>query len=579
MITVSTKAKILAAILACLWISTALAQETPTVSKVAILPFTMNAPSDLAYMKDSIRDMLTSRLAWQGKVQVIDRASVEQAMRNKKGGVSPEEAVAIGKGLKADYVLFGTVTAIGKAVSIDAKMVPMKSGAEPVDLYAQANSLDEVIPKINQFAELVNRKAFGRSTDTAQQGAEVDTSATMNPEFLIPQMMMAGAKISYLNPNFLEVTPDGAIGQPGLWRSQTFNWGIVGMDVGDLDGDGRQELVTVTKDKVMVYQRLEGGLKSVAIYQGDKLDRFVSVSVVDANKDGKGEIFVTNLRRSNIPGKQVERGGSITSNVDWDPSSLVLSYGSGKITVMANKLPYFLGSVELAQRGKILIGQTKGSENVFRSEIFEMQLIGNTLKQLVSLPVPRRCNVFNFAKWDINGDGADEIVVIDDENRLLVLNSQGDQIWKSDSRFGATTNLVEAKIRDRQYNQIDYVSIPAPILIADLNKDGIPEIIVNDNLGQGRFMPEGFKAYDKSQITSLSWNQLGLVENWKTMEVGGMVTGFRIGDLTKGGIPQLIGSMVLAKDLLKIWDSQSMIFSYDLNIAPNKGDKKADKKM
>jgi hypothetical protein len=112
-----------------------------------------------------------------------------------------------------------------------------------------------------------------------------------------------------------------------------------------------------------------------------------------------------------------------------------------------------------------------------------------------------------------------------------------------------------------------------------LNKDGIPEIIVNDNLGQGRLMPEGFKYYDKSQITSLSWNQLGLVENWKTMEVGGMVTAFRIGDLTKGGVPQLIGSMVLAKDLLKVWDSKSTVFSYDLNIAPSKLATNANKQV
>ncbi len=448
MTTVRTKARIFAAILVCLWVSIALAQQPPTVSKVAILPFTMNAPNDLAYMKDSIRDMLTSRLAWQGKVQVIDRAAVEQAMRGKKTALTPEEAVAIGKGLKADYVLFGAVTAIGKAVSIDAKMVPIKGGAEPVDLFSQANSLDEVIPKINQFAELVNRKAFGRSTDMAQQSTEIDTSATMNPEFLIPQMMMPGGKISYLNPNFLEITPDGAIRQPGLWRSQTFNWGILGMDVGDLDGDGRQELVTVSHDKIIVYQRIEGGLKSVATYQGDKLDRFAWVAVLDANKDGKSEIFVTNLRRHSLPGKQADKGG-LTANVDWDPSSLVLSYSSGKLTVVADRLPYFLSTVELSQRGKILIGQSKGSDNAFRSEIFEMQFVGKTLKTLVSLPVPKRCNVFNFAKWDLNGDGSEEVVVIDEENRLLVLNSHGDQLWKSDSRYGATTNLVEAKVVDR----------------------------------------------------------------------------------------------------------------------------------
>jgi TolB-like protein len=568
----------LTTILVCLWVSIALAQQSPTLSKVAILPFTMNAPNDLAYMKDSIRDMLTSRLAWQGKVQVIDRASVDQAMRSRKTGLTPEEAVAIGKGLKADYVLFGTVTAIGKAVSIDAKMVPIKADAEPVDLYSQANSLDDVIPKINQFAELVNRKVFGRSTDMAQSSTEIDTSATMNPELLIPQMMMPGGKISYLNPNFLEVTPEGALRQPGLWRSQTFNWGILGMDVGDLDGDGQQELVTVSHNNIIVYKRIEGALKAVANHHGDKLDRFTWVVAVDANKDGRSEIFVTNLRRFSQPEKQTDKGG-LTANVDWDPSSLVLSYSGAKLTVVADKLPYFLSAVELSQRGKILIGQRKGMDNAFRSEISEMQLVGNTVKTLVSLPVPNRCNVFNFAKWDINGDGADEVVVIDHENKLLILNTQGDQIWKSDSRYGATSNMVEAKVVDSRYAQIDYVSINSPILITDLNKDGIPEIIVNDNLGQGRFMPEGIKYYDKSQITSLSWNQLGLVENWKTMEVGGMVTAFRIGDLTKGGVPQLIGSMVLAKDLLKVWDSKSTVFSYDLNIAPTPAEKKGDRRM
>ena len=571
-------ARILTTMLVCLWVSIALAQQSPTLSKVAILPFTMNAPNDLAYMKDSIRDMLTSRLAWQGKVQVIDRASVDQAMRSRKTGLTPEEAVAIGKGLKADYVLFGTVTAIGKAVSIDAKMVPIKADAEPVDLYSQANSLDEVIPKINQFAELVNRKVFGRSTDMAQSSTEIDTSATMNPELLIPQMMMPGGKISYLNPNFLEVTPEGALRQPGLWRSQTFNWGILGMDVGDLDGDGQQELVTVSHNNIIVYKRIEGALKAVANHHGDKLDRFTWVVAVDANKDGRSEIFVTNLRRFSQPEKQIDKGG-LTANVDWDPSSLVLSYSGAKLTVVADKLPYFLSAVELSQRGKILIGQRKGMDNAFRSEISEMQLVGNTVKTLVSLPVPNRCNVFNFAKWDINGDGADEVVVIDHENKLLILNTQGDQIWKSDSRYGATSNMVEAKVVDSRYAQIDYVSINSPILITDLNKDGIPEIIVNDNLGQGRFMPEGIKYYDKSQITSLSWNQLGLVENWKTMEVGGMVTAFRIGDLTKGGVPQLIGSMVLAKDLLKVWDSKSTVFSYDLNIAPTPAEKKGDRRM
>jgi TolB-like protein len=571
---ISTITKVLATILVCLSATAGLAQQqAPALSKVAIFPFTMNTPSDLAYLKDGIRDMLTSRLVWQGKVQIIDRAATDQAVRTRKNALAPEEAVALGKGLKADYVLFGSVTAMGKAVSIDAKMLSTSGGTEPVDLYTQANSLDEVIPKVNQFAEEINRKAFGRTTDSAAKSTEVDLSANMNPELLIPSMMQPGSKVSYLNPNFMEITPEGALRQPGLWRSQTFNAGMLGMDIGDLDGDGKQELVAVTYNTVTVYQRQEGGLRAVAVYTGDKMDRFVWVSVADINRDGRSEIFVTDLRRRNLFGNTVEKVGQ-GADVDWDPSSLVLSFSAGKLTVLAERAPYMINAVELTKRGKVVIGQQKGKDTTFRPEIHELQLQGRELKPLVTLPLPSRCNVFNFAKADINGDGVDEVVVIDQENRLLVLSGGGDQLWKGSSRFGATTNLIEGKVQDRRYNLVDYICIPSPIIIADLNKDGIPEIIVNDNLGQGRFQPEGFKYYDKGQITSLSWNQMGLVENWKTTEVSGMVTAFRIGDLNQGGVPQLVGSMVMAKDLLKLWESKSTVFSYDLNIAPVKPDKK-----
>jgi TolB-like protein len=569
--TMKTITKVVVAVLVLLGATVSLAQNQPTAPiKIAILPFTMNTPSDLAYLKDGIRDMLTSRLVWQGKVQIVDRAVIDQTLKGSKTSLSPEEAVAVARSIKADWVLFGSVTAMGKAISIDAKMAPVTGSGEPVNLYTQANSMDEVIPRINQFAEDINHKAFGRATETAQRASEADAASTMNPELLIPQTMQPGSKISYLNPNFLEITPEGALRQPGLWRSQTFNFGIVGMDVGDLDGDGTQELVTVAFDKLTVYQRQAGGLKVLANFIGEKLDHFVWVGLADHNRDGKNEIYLTNLRRRNLFGNTADKV-SQGADVDWEPSSFVLAYRNGKLEVLAEKQPYLLNTMEFPKRGKVVLGQQKGVGTTFKSEIYELQLQGRELRPLMALPLPSRCNVFNFAKADINNDGTDEIIVIDQDNNLLVLNGAGDQLWKSSSRFGATTNQIEGVATDRRYNMVDYVYIPSPILITDVNKDGIPEIIVNDNLGQGRLMPAGLKIYDKGQITSLSWNQMGLVENWKTTEVSGMVTAFRIGDLTREGVPQLISSMVLAKDFLKLWDSKSTVFSYDLNIRPSKG--------
>ena len=38
--------------------------------------------------------------------------------------------------------------------------------------------------------------------------------ATRNPEFLLPGALVSGDKVSYLNPNFVEMTPEGSLRQP-----------------------------------------------------------------------------------------------------------------------------------------------------------------------------------------------------------------------------------------------------------------------------------------------------------------------------------------------------------------------------
>jgi len=563
----------------CISISWAAEAVTPPI-KVAILPFTMHAPNDLAYLQDGIRDMLASRLAWQGKIQVLDRAVVNQAFQGAKADISLSDAQRIGRTLKADHVLFGSLTALGQSISIDAKMAPVAAeGSEPIALYAQTKSLDDVIPKINQFAQEISQKVFARPGDQTQAQAssapsDAEASSTRNPELLVPSsMMQSNDKISYLNPNFVEVTPEGSLNQPGFWRSQTFQGAFVGMDVGDLDGDGRNELVAITTNKLTVFRKEANGLKTIATFDGPKMDRLLWVTVVDVNRDGKGEIYVTDLRKRNLTTTSGGEGVQGNRGYTEELASFALSFANGKLQVLCDRLPYFLNGVEFPKRGKVLIGQEKGqvTEGPFKPEAFEMQLRGDSLVTSVPANLPARCNVFNFVKADINKDHMDETIYLDEFNHLVIVNATGDQLWKSDKLFAATTNFFEGKVSDRRYNDIDVYSIPSSILITDLNKDGIPEIVAarsTDTLG--KLMPNASRFFEKAEIVSLAWDQLGPVENWKTREIAGMVTSVRLADLNNDGKFQLVVSMVMAKDFMKLWESKSTIFSYELNVSPQK---------
>ena len=526
--------------------------------KVAILPFTLNTPASLHYLQSSICDMLSSRLSWQSKVQVVNTpVAYSSALAAKE--ISQNEASRIAATLKADYVLYGSITSTGQSISIEAKMVPVSGKTEPVSFYAQTKTLDDILPQVNLLAQQVNQKISGNPEEKSQAAsAEAETLATRDPELLLPGALASRDRIAYLNPGFVDTASEDAL-RPGFWQSQDFQGGILGMDVGDVDGDGKDEIVVIQTRKLIVYKKENQQLRSVATFEGAQTDRFVWVSVADINSEGKASIFLTNIRmkKATMPSPG-EGSRDLTAKTD-DVSSFVLSVSGGKVQVIAQGLPYFLNAVHLGQREKVLIGQKQGEkhENVLSGSIYEMQLRSNSLTPGPAIEVPRDVNVFNFAKVDLKNDKLQKVVMLDDNHKLRVLSGTGDQLWKGQGIWGATTNAFQGKVD----------AIPSPILIADLRKKGTPEIVLNRNAASSdRWPSDSLKYCGKGEIVSLSWDDKALTQNWETREFNGEITSLRIGDLDGNGMKQLVISIVYAKDLLKIWDSRSVIVTYDLNV-------------
>ncbi|MEJ5363793.1 MAG: FG-GAP-like repeat-containing protein [Desulfosoma sp.] len=545
----------------------ALGQESG-IKTVAMVPFQMNTPKDLYYLQDGVWDMLRSRLAWPGKVRVLDKASVLDALKGSGAVQDAEAARTLARRLKADYVLYGSVTALGDAVSVDATVVPAAPDEAPMQFPFQSPTLNQLIPTVNQMAEAMNRQLFNRTAAAATQPApSPEGTSTRNPELLLPESVMPGQAVSYLNPNFIEVTPEGSLRQPGLWRSQTFSEAVLSIDVGDVDGDGRDELVALSANRLTVYRRVDQGLQSVAEHRAGKLDTFKWVALADVDGDGRLEILVANIFQRN-KGRNPGPESIKLSDTEWEPASCVLKFDGKRLAVLAERIPYFVNAVPFPNRGRVPLAQARGRYGeLFDPEIFEWRLRDGKAVTTAPATVPPQCNVANFAAGDFNGDGAVEYAVITADNRLMVLDSAGNRLWRSRQQFAATTNYLLGKVEDLRYNNVEYYYVPSPILVMDLNKDGIAEIVVNRSPDTtSRFLPQGFKYYEAGEVVSFSWDQMGLVENWKTREVSGMVSSIRVGDLNGDGTPELIASLVLGKDLLKLWEARSTVFSYDLNV-------------
>lgn len=553
------------------------AGEAAPPARVAVLPFTMNTPANLNYLQSGVRDMLSSRLSWQGKVHVVDKAETDKVGRAVKE-MNQGEAVRIGTALKADYILYGSITSTGQAVSIDAKMVPVSGKTDPVSFYAQTKSLDDVMPQVNLFAQQINQKIFGKPEEKPQgASAEAEALATRNPELLLPGAAATGDKISYVNPNFVEVTPEGSLRQPGFWRSQDFQGGMLGMDLGDIDGDGRDEIVTVQMRKLMVFRKENQGLKVLDSFEGTPVDRFLWVCVANVPGEKQSYIYLTNLRTRNSTKPQFDTAQDNPSQGN-DLYSYVMSFSGGKLHIVAEGVPYYLSTTQLGRRGKVLIGQKQGDkyQNAFAGPIYEMQLRGASLTPGPEVDVPKGATVFNFVKAEITSDRVEKVILIDDHFKLRILSTSGDQIWKDTGLWGATTNAIESRVEDRRWGMVDYYAIPSPIIVTDLRKNGIPEIVMNRNTTNfDKWLPNSMKYYDQGEIVSMSWDNMGMTENWQTKGLNGQITALRIGDLEGNGKKQLVVDMVFAKDPLKLYESRSVIFTYDLNVKEGSAGKSA----
>jgi TolB-like protein len=539
-------------------------------ARVAVLPFAIHTPASLSFLQSGVRDMLSSRLSWQGKVQVADKSETDKVCKDAKE-ISQSEAVRIGAALKADYVLYGSITSTGQSVSIEAKMASVSGKTEPVSFLTQAKSLDDVMPQVDLFAQQINQKVFGKPEEKTQTAsAEAEALATRNPELLLSGAAGAGGKIAHVNPKSVETTVAGSVGQSGFWKSQDFQGAILGMDVGDVDGDGKAEIVTIQARKLTVYKKENQTLREVATFEGSAADRFAWVSVAEVYSEGKSYIYLTNLRTKHSPSLEIPGTPISFLGDEVEVSSYVLAFSDGKLQVLAQGIPFYLNAIYLGQRGKVIVGQKQGnkSRNAFNGGMYEMQLRGgDSLAPGPEVSAPKEANLFNFAKADLNNQKADKIILVDDSRKLRVMSTTGDQVWKGDGVWAGTTNAFESKAEGPPKEMSDLYTIPSPILVVDLRLNGIPEIVANRNAAAvDKWLPNSTKYYAQGEIVSLSWDNMKLAENWKTKELDGQVTALRIGDIEGNGKKQLVFSTVYAEDPLRINDSKSVIFTCELNV-------------
>ncbi|MBF0477618.1 MAG: hypothetical protein HQK59_17695, partial [Deltaproteobacteria bacterium] len=155
-------------------------------ARLASLPFRIYADKDLSYLRQGISDMLYTRLSVPDKSIIISPEEIQQALPPARTTINEQTVSVTGRALKADYVVFGSLTVVGGSISMDAKVFDMHTKKVAVTAFSQARGMDEVITKVNAFADQIKSDLFGqpKTTQAAAQPAPAQPApqAAADPE-------------------------------------------------------------------------------------------------------------------------------------------------------------------------------------------------------------------------------------------------------------------------------------------------------------------------------------------------------------------------------------------------------------
>jgi len=542
--------------------------------KVAIIPFEMNAEKDLSFLRDGIVDMLASRLTWDDKVMVFSEEQTASALEAAQDFKGESQALLVAGKLGADYVLFGSLTVFGDSVSIDSKMVNVTGNDDPFVFFTQTQGMGMVIPKINQFATDINAQVFGRGVTTAirapaeqapavvpvpvpqQQPPAYDQRA--HPDKLAQEAMgdtqATDAPKQAETPKAAAIVPvQAGVAQSGtqiipneFWKSGNFKVLLNGLAIGDVDGDGRMEIVTITPDTVLIHRFENQRLIQVSKIETSSFNNFVGVDVADINGNGMAEIFVSGLNA------QRNQANSFVFEFDGQAYKPLVENGR-----------YFFRVVDTPDQGPILCGQhIRKAGDPWGNSIDVMAWQAGNYEPRDKILSSDRANVLGIAIGDARNNGQETVVSLDKFDRFRLFDPPGTQFWRSDDKFGGSTLYYVGPQIDRDAENRQF--LPTRILILDLDKNGKNEVLVANNSGPTGRAFTLFRQYTKGSFAVLEWDGLGLFSKEQTRKISGFVRDFAVADFDGDGQKELVAAIVQSEGRVATTSPKSSIIAYEL---------------
>jgi len=321
-----------------------------------------------------------------------------------------------------------------------------------------------------------------------------------------------------------------------FWQSQSFPFQIKGVAVDDFDGDGRNEVALIDERNLYIYRWETGEFKLLWKFNGRTADKYLAVDAADIDKDGKAEIFVTNIQSDRL-------------------ASFVVAFKEGAYRKVASDLDWFLRVIEWGERGKVLLGQGKGYQKGFEGPIYEMEWDGKKYKDVRKADAPRLFSVYGFAPFIINGKV--KFLYIDQDSRLKLVDKSGKMIWRSSEDYASGNEFQVKPLVFGPGERFEDASDLAYVNIRVISKGNVVLILRNIS-ATGQFIKRT-RFFTKGEVQVLNWNGAMFMPRWKSQEIPGYLADFQLADIDGAKGQELVVAVNLPKESILSWERSSAL--------------------
>jgi TolB-like protein len=504
------------------------AQKQPL--RVAVLPFTVHSTEDLSYLRDGIWDIISSRIIVEGEIETVEKPLVQRFFSDLRGAeISDQEARWLGARVGADYTVYGSITKAGEYISLDAKIVNVAGTRPTTSAFAQHKGIDEVMTKVDTFAQDIGNRILGRGASYEHRGP------LQGRQYLMFQSL-------------------------GFSKSLSFPKRVLkGVDIGDIDGDGKNEIVVMDDSKLWVYRDEGKDMNLVAEFETASNNNFLTLDVIDITGDKRAEICVTNA-------------------VDDTLKSFILTYENDTFRYLAKGLNWYMRVVKIPDKGETLVAQLMGIDTDYAGRLRLVKWTGKKVKMGEKLKTGKKGQlpsevewIYDFTTGRFTNPDAQEFLVMEEDNgkgKVRLLDATGSVLWKSPDELGGSDNFIDrprllADKRGSAQKNPRRIYIPPRLIAKDLDGDGLDDLVVVLNEFSGGEHLAMVRSYKRGYVSSLSWDGVGLTTAWRSQDIPEYVADFQIKDVDNDGRDELV-TVSVTMTFMRPKDTKSLLMVFEI---------------